>query len=265
MMEENLRRALLLSRGDWSVFVTRPLSAGLLAAALLLLIIVLIRRSSETRPPRRAWVRTGPKLAAQLALACLTWLVLTPLVLALFALATIVFSSLGIESDAHPLTLFRREGSPVRAGLFLVSVTVLTPLAEELIFRGTMLVWAAKDRLRSQILIVVAGLFAAGTAKPGSVLWPVWFWCLGVAFHTFVLWRCRDLPGARARLAAITSSSLVFAAAHSAVWPTPIPLFVLGLGLGWLTLRTGSILAPTVVHGAFNLVSVIVVLRGGAG
>ena len=42
MMEENLRRALLLSRGDWSVFVTRPLSAGLLAAALLLLIIVLL-------------------------------------------------------------------------------------------------------------------------------------------------------------------------------------------------------------------------------
>ena len=28
MMEENLRRALLLSRGDWSTFVTRPLSAG---------------------------------------------------------------------------------------------------------------------------------------------------------------------------------------------------------------------------------------------
>jgi TctA family transporter len=40
MMEENLRRALLLSRGDWSVLVTRPLSAGLLAAALLLVIIV---------------------------------------------------------------------------------------------------------------------------------------------------------------------------------------------------------------------------------
>jgi TctA family transporter len=40
MMEENLRRAMLLSRGDWSVFVTRPLSASLLAVALLLLIIV---------------------------------------------------------------------------------------------------------------------------------------------------------------------------------------------------------------------------------
>ncbi|MBN8749942.1 Tripartite tricarboxylate transporter TctA family protein [Xylophilus ampelinus] len=42
MMEENLRRALLLSRGSWSVLVTRPISAGLLVAALALLVIVLL-------------------------------------------------------------------------------------------------------------------------------------------------------------------------------------------------------------------------------
>jgi putative tricarboxylic transport membrane protein len=42
MMEENLRRALLLSLGDWSTFVMRPLSAGLLAAAVLMLIVVLL-------------------------------------------------------------------------------------------------------------------------------------------------------------------------------------------------------------------------------
>ncbi len=40
MMEENLRRALLLSRGDWSVFVTRPLSMSLLIVAVLLLVVV---------------------------------------------------------------------------------------------------------------------------------------------------------------------------------------------------------------------------------
>jgi putative tricarboxylic transport membrane protein len=40
MMEENLRRALLLSRGDWGTFVTRPLSAGLLVAALLMIVVV---------------------------------------------------------------------------------------------------------------------------------------------------------------------------------------------------------------------------------
>ena len=42
MMEENLRRALLLSRGDWTVFVTRGLSASLLAVAVLMLVIVLL-------------------------------------------------------------------------------------------------------------------------------------------------------------------------------------------------------------------------------
>ena len=40
MMEENLRRALLLSRGDPTVFATRPISAGLLAAAILLVLVI---------------------------------------------------------------------------------------------------------------------------------------------------------------------------------------------------------------------------------
>jgi TctA family transporter len=42
MMEENLRRALLLSRGDWSTFATRPLSASLLAAAALMIVVVML-------------------------------------------------------------------------------------------------------------------------------------------------------------------------------------------------------------------------------
>ncbi|QPF73017.1 tripartite tricarboxylate transporter permease [Roseateles sp. DAIF2] len=42
MMEENLRRALLLSRGDWGTFMTRPLSAGLLIAAALMVVIVML-------------------------------------------------------------------------------------------------------------------------------------------------------------------------------------------------------------------------------
>ncbi len=41
MMEENMRRALLLSRGDMTVFVTSPISAGLLAVSVLLLLLVL--------------------------------------------------------------------------------------------------------------------------------------------------------------------------------------------------------------------------------
>ena len=51
LMEENLRRAMLISRGDPSVFFTRPISCGmLLVAAALLLIIVccrIIRKKRE--------------------------------------------------------------------------------------------------------------------------------------------------------------------------------------------------------------------------
>lgn len=42
MMEENLRRALLLSRGDATVFFSRPMSLSLLIAAVLLLAIVVL-------------------------------------------------------------------------------------------------------------------------------------------------------------------------------------------------------------------------------
>jgi TctA family transporter len=50
MMEENLRRTMSLSHGDWSVFVTRPLSASLLAVSVVLLLVVLspsIKRKRE--------------------------------------------------------------------------------------------------------------------------------------------------------------------------------------------------------------------------
>ena len=49
MMEENLRRAMLLSRGDPSTFVTRPISAALLAVSLFLLLLVLAPAFKKTR------------------------------------------------------------------------------------------------------------------------------------------------------------------------------------------------------------------------
>ena len=49
MMEENFRRALLLSRGDFTTFVTRPLSLGLLIAAALLVVIVALPAVKKTR------------------------------------------------------------------------------------------------------------------------------------------------------------------------------------------------------------------------
>jgi putative tricarboxylic transport membrane protein len=42
LMEENLRRAMLLARGDATVFVTRPISAALMALAAVLLVIAVL-------------------------------------------------------------------------------------------------------------------------------------------------------------------------------------------------------------------------------
>jgi TctA family transporter len=49
MMEENFRRALLLARGDFTTFLTRPLSLGLLIAAAALVVIVLLPAVRKTR------------------------------------------------------------------------------------------------------------------------------------------------------------------------------------------------------------------------
>jgi putative tricarboxylic transport membrane protein len=42
MLEENLRRAMLIARGDPSTFITRPISGGLIALAVLLLVFALL-------------------------------------------------------------------------------------------------------------------------------------------------------------------------------------------------------------------------------
>jgi putative tricarboxylic transport membrane protein len=49
MMEENFRRAMLLARGDFTVFLTRPLSLGLLIAAAALVVIVTLPAVKKTR------------------------------------------------------------------------------------------------------------------------------------------------------------------------------------------------------------------------
>ena len=51
MMEENLRRALLISRGDPSVFFTRPISLAFMIGTLLILIVMVapvVRRNRVT-------------------------------------------------------------------------------------------------------------------------------------------------------------------------------------------------------------------------
>jgi putative tricarboxylic transport membrane protein len=49
MMEENLRRALLMAKGDWTVFVTRPISGGLILVSALLIAAITVPAFAKTR------------------------------------------------------------------------------------------------------------------------------------------------------------------------------------------------------------------------
>jgi len=48
-MEEHFRRALLLSRGDLTTFVTQPISAGFLVASVVLLLFMIAPNFRRTR------------------------------------------------------------------------------------------------------------------------------------------------------------------------------------------------------------------------
>jgi TctA family transporter len=49
LLEENMRRALVLSRGDYTVFVTRPISLTMLLIAVALLVVVIVPAVSKKR------------------------------------------------------------------------------------------------------------------------------------------------------------------------------------------------------------------------
>jgi TctA family transporter len=49
LMEENLRRAMLLSRGDALVFFQKPISAGFLVASIILLAIIALPNIRKKR------------------------------------------------------------------------------------------------------------------------------------------------------------------------------------------------------------------------
>jgi membrane protease YdiL (CAAX protease family) len=75
--------------------------------------------------------------------------------------------------------------------------------------------------------------------------------------YLLVCWRSRTPLGP-----ALFGTSLLFAYVHASVWPTPVPLFVLALGLGALAQRTRSLVGPIVLHSLFNGVSCVQLIMG---
>jgi membrane protease YdiL (CAAX protease family) len=253
---ERLQEAATLRMLWASLFALPP------ALALLWLAVRLQHRDSTF-----AFAGRG-SLPGRVCLAVAVWVVIAPVVLAFNAAVNETFKYFGVPPEEHSLT--KLGGRPLLdQSLFVLQACLGAPLMEELLFRGVLLSWCV-----GRTKFVEAGVAPGTAARPlfvtgaaivfafllgGGRVAPLAFACLLTA-GLGAVWHFARVGARRAR--AVYATAALFAVMHSGVWPNPIPLFVLGLALGWLAVRTNGILVPVIVHGLFNAVSTVLILRG---
>lgn len=221
----------------------------------------------------RGMIAGGPavlsphRLARDVAFGVVGWVVLTPSVFLVHFFANVLSEWLGAPPDEHGLTTLGVGPSLLSQVVFGAAVCLFTPLTEEILFRGLLVGWAGGRWYRPWVLMLLAAGFALlGTLAGSHGFAPLGFVAVLAAGLLGIPAVQRVRPRFPVRTATtVLATAALFAAAHSAVWPTPVPLFVLGLGLGYLAARSNGVTASTVAHGLFNAVSFVYLLRGPAG
>jgi membrane protease YdiL (CAAX protease family) len=266
----------------WSSVFAFPLQLGA---------ILLLRRWQGTP---RALIPSQP--ANNFVAGYLTWLIVTPLAYIIFVLANYLHHELtGKPPDKHPLTQMGDVAGRLEYILFFCQTVLIAPVIEEVIFRGMMLSWIMSRKANPDgdpaltvpppfrsLLVMLLSLAVTAIIQLDSItkmvaedslkramahLVPILFFAALIpAFVLLPNWtrlrrhlRIRSANDVRAIMAA----SALFAAFHASVWPSPVPLLVLSIGLSFLYARTRSLIGPIVVHSMFNAVSAIHVLLGG--
>jgi membrane protease YdiL (CAAX protease family) len=205
------------------------------------------------------------RFAADVVAGVLAWAVVTPATFAVFIASLWVQQRFGGTADEHPLKLAGAGESVGRIAVFFASACVFPAVYEELVFRRILLPWAVGRTDRPWfVMVLAAGLTVLlSVGRDGSKAGPIGFAALLIV-GLYVLQRAYSGSGRFATRTAggIYASAALFGLLHSHVWPTPIPLFVFGLGVGYVAARTRSVWPAVVTHGLFNAVSAVVVLRG---
>jgi membrane protease YdiL (CAAX protease family) len=263
----------------WAATFAFPVQVGL--------IVWLVRAQGGVNPLHaRGWSRNA-------VAGYLTWLLVTPAAFLVFVLANIANAKLtGQPPDKHPLTALGEAAGHREWALFVLQTVLLAPFLEELVFRGLLLPWLAqrrpppadsplsvlpvtRPRLVFLLAVAVAVVFqlddvsrawtAGDRARAAIHLIPGLFFLALVPLDLVPFRRLRRHLRVRSRqhVRAVLASAALFGAFHSHVWPSPVPLVVLAVGLGYLYLRTRSLVGPVVVHGMFNAVSAAYLLLGG--
>jgi membrane protease YdiL (CAAX protease family) len=194
--------------------------------------------------------------------ACCMWLAATPIILGVNGLAGYLYEMLsGSKPDEHPFIELALSGPPWLELLGMVGLAVVkAPLMEELLFRGILQRWLAKSAWHCHLVYALA-IVAPAYLDPRNprIWWTVAFVLSILPIYLALLYAGRLSPY-RNHYQSILVSSVLFAAVHGSVWPTPVALFPLGLCLGYLAFRTGRLVAPVTLHALFNAVACLTVL-----
>jgi membrane protease YdiL (CAAX protease family) len=249
-------------RGLWAYLAAFPIQAAVIIAGYRALY-------GRGRQPR-----AEGGIASRVVLVVVGWVVIAPVTLLVHAAVLSAFAGLGWSPDDHPLARFglllrhRPVGDQM---LYAVVPCVVVPVIEEMLFRVVLLGWLVGrgpvSPWRVWGVLAVGVVWAAkevlggGAGAAGVTRGPVLF-AAGLLLGWVVL--SAVLRHKRRTVGAVYASAALFAVVHSGVWPSPVPLFVLGLGLGYLAVRTRGFLVPAAVHGLFNAVSVLFVLSSTA-
>ncbi len=210
--------------------------------------------------------RIGRNLGAGVAVL----LVLAPVVFGLWHLVRLLSRGAGEQGiEQHALEKLAQQALyPGEWVMLFFTAMLAAPLHEELTFRGVLQPWLAARRWGGHAAML--GAFALALAFRGERLLSAWpegiyptleaaspaLFVLALLPVYITVWATSRTP----LDPALFGTSLLFACLHSSVWPTPIPLFVLALGLGELAQRTRSLIGPIVLHSLFNGISCIQLL-----
>jgi membrane protease YdiL (CAAX protease family) len=256
------RRLAVVRRDLWIAAVSFPFELGA--------IVLVLRARSDTRLYQLGLTRH--RLAENVVAGYVFWLVLALPVYGLDWLVEFGYKDvLHVPPTRHPLDLLLKHlAGTAEWGLVALVVTAAAPVLEEILFRGLVQGWLTRRPAGGNVVMVTALALAVlayaeklarakeaatGADTAGDTLErlaPVVFVLVllpGYVFAERLAWRWLPEPDV-AR--AIYAASVLFAIFHASVWPSPIPLFFLALGLGFLAYRTQSLVGPIICHALFN-------------
>ncbi len=168
----------------------------------------------------------------------------------------------GWQPSIHPIA---KVGIFDGAGGWIIGLgaCLVAPLFEELFFRRLLMPWAMRRRVRGLWLQSFTLLFSISAYLTIQRIEVLFVGLLLPLVQAFLFVYPEHVKRVHRLLRSTTfaanwATSSVFAMLHASVWPSPIALMILSMGLGFLVVRTGRWWAAVLCHSLFNFTSLMV-------